>query len=197
MAEDHGYSGEPEQISSRWILVSLSRPVALSNAAAPAGTLGLLDQQLALTWVQNNIAAFGGDPGRVTLMGESAGAFSICFHMVAPSNKGLFQRVILQSAMCDFAFPTLEGRRVVLVSSHPAGGRERTSWPRSAACLLGSWELTWLLLPASTDSFEQGLQLAEAVGCQGDDTNEVSASGSCLSRRLTISSPTSPLLTLC
>ncbi|EDQ88228.1 uncharacterized protein MONBRDRAFT_32887 [Monosiga brevicollis MX1] len=73
-----------------------------------AGTLGLLDQRLAMQWVQRNIGAFGGDPSRVTLMGESAGAFSICFHMVAPQNAGLFQRVILQSAMCDFHFPTLE-----------------------------------------------------------------------------------------
>ena len=58
--------------------------------------------------MQENIASFGGDKSRVTVMGESAGAFSICFHMVAPANKGLFHRVILQSAMCDFKFQTLE-----------------------------------------------------------------------------------------
>ena len=61
------------------------------------GNLGLWDQQMALVWVQNNIAAFGGDPKRVTLMGESAGAMSAMLHMVAPPSKGLFHRVVALS----------------------------------------------------------------------------------------------------
>lgn len=73
-----------------------------------AGVFGLLDQQLALRWVQDNIHHFGGNPNKVTLMGESAGAFSICLHLVSESSRSLFQRVLLQSGMCDFHFADKE-----------------------------------------------------------------------------------------
>lgn len=58
----------------------------------------LKDQLLALKWVQKNIAQFGGDPGRVTLMGESAGGSAAGALMASPESEGLFHRVILQSA---------------------------------------------------------------------------------------------------
>ena len=59
-----------------------------------SGNLGLHDQFLALTWVRDNILQFGGDPGNVTLMGESAGAMSAFCHLVSPTSAGLFHRVI-------------------------------------------------------------------------------------------------------
>jgi para-nitrobenzyl esterase len=65
------------------------------------GEYGQADQREALRWVQRNIAAFGGDPGNITLVGESAGAASVCLQMLAPvAARDLFQKAIVQSAGC-------------------------------------------------------------------------------------------------
>lgn len=64
-----------------------------------SGNYGLLDQQAAMRWVKKNISAFGGDPRRVTIFGESAGAMSVCTQMTSPLSKGLFQQVISESSL--------------------------------------------------------------------------------------------------
>jgi len=65
------------------------------------GNFGLMDQQAALRWVRDNITAFGGDPARVTIAGESSGATSVCDHLVAPGSAGLFGAAIMQSGRCQ------------------------------------------------------------------------------------------------
>ncbi len=71
---------------------------AIDGEGHPAGNYALMDQQAALRWVQRNIAAFGGDPARVAIAGQSAGALSVGAHLLAPSSRGLFSRAILQSS---------------------------------------------------------------------------------------------------
>jgi len=68
-----------------------------SRPGGPSGDYGLMDQQAALRWVQRNIGGFGGDPGKVTLFGESAGGLSTLSQLVSPGARGLFQRAIVES----------------------------------------------------------------------------------------------------
>lgn len=80
----------------------------LAGAAGLSGNFGLLDQQLALQWVQDNIAAFGGNPDRVTLAGQSAGAMSVALHLLSiPSSDNLFEAAILQSNPFSIPYRTL------------------------------------------------------------------------------------------
>ena len=76
---------------------------ALTAASAhhSSGNYGLLDQMQALKWIKENIRAFGGDPSRITVMGQSAGAVDICLLMASPMSEGLFERAILESGECQ------------------------------------------------------------------------------------------------
>ena len=92
------------------------------------GGYGLEDQRQALRWVKRNIAAFGGDTNNITLAGESAGAASVCMHILAPNEtRALFHKAIVQSAGCVTPLRTVAegldlGRKVAeLVGCNEAG----------------------------------------------------------------------------
>ena len=119
--------------------------LALPGLGAGSGDYGLLDQQAAVRWVARNAAAFGGDPRRVTIAGESAGGFSTCANLVSPAVRGLFGGAIVQSGSClsqplatsetaGSALAQRVGCPDVAVHARPAGrdaARRRASSPRS------------------------------------------------------------------
>lgn len=74
--------------------------LSTEDSSAP-GNFGLWDQHLAIKWVSNNIASFGGDHTKVTIIGESAGAASVGHHSLATMSRGLFHRIILQSGSAN------------------------------------------------------------------------------------------------
>ena len=110
------FNGSGDIYDARWlaeegdiVVVTINyRLGALGFLAHPAlgspgevGNYRLADQQAALSWVRANIANFDGDPGKVTIAGESAGGMSVCDHLVAPGSAGLFRAGILQSGPCQ------------------------------------------------------------------------------------------------
>jgi para-nitrobenzyl esterase len=89
-----------------------------------SGNYGILDHIATLAWVRDNIAAFGGDPGNVTIFGQSAGSWSVCALQASPLARGLFQKAIGHSGGC-FGAPRAHlartGDKATDVSGHDAG----------------------------------------------------------------------------
>src|SRR5208282_24558 len=84
----------------------------VTNGKIPAsGSEGMLDQIAALEWVRDNIAEFGGDPGNVTIFGESAGGMSVGTLLAMPAARGLFHKAIPQSGACHIGVPVARANR--------------------------------------------------------------------------------------
>ena len=91
------------------------------EAYRESGNLGLLDQICALTWIRRNIRGFGGDPEKVTLFGESAGASSVSLLPLIDSAEGLFKRVIAESGSIAFTYSRAESQALTAKLLRQAG----------------------------------------------------------------------------
>lgn len=98
------------------VIVSLNYRLGILGFLATTdgleGNFALQDQRLALRWVQRNIAAFGGDPNRVTIAGQSAGAYSVAAHLASPLSAGLFHKASMLS------WPSSIGSRTMKDAHH-------------------------------------------------------------------------------
>jgi carboxylesterase type B len=107
------YDGSYLAASGNAVVVTLNyRLGALGFLAVPVlgltGNYGVMDQRQALRWVAENIAAFGGDPRKVTIFGESAGAMSVGLHLFSiPANRDLFRAAIMESNPLAIPYPSL------------------------------------------------------------------------------------------
>ncbi|KAL1444367.1 hypothetical protein MTO96_007002 [Rhipicephalus appendiculatus] len=96
------YTGAALAAKTGLVVVSMNYRLGIlgfldANSPEAPGNMGLMDQTLALKWIQENIREFGGDPSRVTILGESAGGMSAHAHILSPMSRGLFQRAYMMS----------------------------------------------------------------------------------------------------
>jgi carboxylesterase type B len=110
------YDGSYLAASGNVVVVTFNyRLGSLGFLAVPdlglTGNYGILDQGLALRWVAENISAFGGDPRKVTIFGESAGAMSVGLHLFSiPANRALFRAAIMESNPLAIPYPSLRAQ---------------------------------------------------------------------------------------
>jgi len=159
VAGDHLYEGDVLAARGQVVVVTIQyRLGPLGFLVHPAldaesprgvsGNYGLLDQQAALRWVRDNIAAFGGDPGRVLVFGESAGATDTFMQLVSPLAAGLFSRALMESGgnrAKPLADRAREGRAFAEAAGCP-GGEE------SSPCLRALTAVELVLATGRVDS---------------------------------------------
>lgn len=130
---------------------------ALTDESGPVGNQGLLDQRQALTWVQHNIAKFGGDPNNVTIFGESAGSADVCYHVASPGSRGLFHRAISESGGCTIRTMGPE-QAIASVAS------QMVAYGKAVGCPEGADQLSCLREASVDDILANAQQPAPGAG---------------------------------
>jgi len=110
------------------------------------GTQAMEDQRLAMRWTQKNIGALGGDPDKVTLFGESAGAFSVMYHLVSPPSWPLFSKAIMQSGTSAVSWFFQPG---------DLAAEMHQGWATALGCSIGPQQLACLQAQNATDFVDE------------------------------------------